>query len=297
MRVTSEMLVTGALSRLSSRLGAFERTQERLGDGRRIQRPSDDPGGSARVLRLEAAQAARRQEARNGQDGLNRLTAADGHLQAGLQRLHRVRELATRGATTASPAEREALASEVETIRDELLAIANARHAGEPLFAGHRAGDAVAFDGVAWQYLGDDGAIMRRVGPQEEVQVNVTAREAFGLDPAAPAGSTFAMLDQLAADLRAGSTDGAAAAVGGVETAARRIGDALARIGSAQGWVTSALQRGTEVEAATARELSDVRDVDIAEAVMELEVQQVAYESALHALSKSLPPSLLTFLR
>lgn len=44
-------------------------------------------------------------------------------------------------------------------------------------------------------------------------------------------------------------------------------------------------------------ELSEVQDLDLAKGVMELQVQQVAYEATLQALAKALPPSLAAFLR
>ena len=43
-------------------------------------------------------------------------------------------------------------------------------------------------------------------------------------------------------------------------------------------------------------QLSSVQDVDLAEATMNLQTQQVAYQAALGALSKVLGPSLLDFI-
>jgi hypothetical protein len=45
------------------------------------------------------------------------------------------------------------------------------------------------------------------------------------------------------------------------------------------------------------RELAQVEDAGIAEARMELQMQLVAYESALRILGRELPPSLAAFLR
>jgi flagellar hook-associated protein 3 FlgL len=43
--------------------------------------------------------------------------------------------------------------------------------------------------------------------------------------------------------------------------------------------------------------LSNVEDADMAEAMMELQMQQVAYQSALAATARAIQPSLVDFLR
>lgn len=297
MRVTSEMMVANSLRRLSSRLEGYERVQSQLATGTRMRAPSDDPSGAGRALALRASTRAREQEVRNASDAQSWLDLADSQLQAAVERLQRARELAVRGSNSLGPEERSAIAVEMASIRDELVGIANATHRGRPLFSGYSDEEAVAEVGGVWTYGGDDGAITRRVGESEVVRVNVTAAEAFGF--AGPDGDVFTMLDELVTALEGAPDPSAtlAAGIGRIDTARHTIGDAQARIGTASNRVESARARADDALLAIRSQLSDVEDVDIAEAIMELQTQEMAYTATLEALARALPPSLAAFLR
>jgi flagellar hook-associated protein 3 FlgL len=295
MRITSEVMVTRSLDRLQTRLQAYERAQSELGTGRRILRPSDDPAGSRRAMSLEAALRAREQDLRNASDAQGWLDTADSALQSALQRLSRVRELALRGASDSGAAERQALAAEVREIAEELQGIANTRHVDRPLFGGFSDGDAVTWDGTEWVFAGTGEQITRRVSDSELVRVNVTAGEWLGTG--AGTGNLLGLLEQLATDLEAGTADQVGARVGDLKVASDRITSALGQIGAATNRVESARERATDLTLTLRTELSSVQDVDLAAGMMELQVQQVAYEATLQALAKALPPSLVAFLR
>ena len=138
----------------------------------------------------------------------------------------------------------------------------------------------------------------RRVSDTELVQVNVTAGEWLGDDGAG--GDLLSTLERLAADLRDPAVT--PTQIGTVYLDALRVAhdvmaSSLSGIGAATNRVESARDRA-EAQLLTVRtELSDVQDVDIAKGVMELQIQQVAYEATLQALAKALPPSLGAFLR
>lgn len=296
MRITSEMMVANSLRRLQTRLAHYERVQSQLASGSRMLSPSDDPSGTGRALGLRANLRAREQEARNAGDAKAWLDVADSQLQATTDRLQRVRELAVRGASSLGQPERQAIAQELVAIREELVAVANTRHGGRPLFSGYGQNDAVANVAGTWVYQGDQGAVTRRVGESDVVRVNVTADEVFGFT--SPDGSVFALIDDLVAGL--GGPDPATAladGVGRIDAARQRIGDAQATIGANANWVASALRRSGDALLSVRTQLAEVEDVDIAEAVMELQTQEVAYSATLQALARALPPSLAAFLR
>lgn len=296
MRITTEMVVNNSLHRLSARLERYERTQSQLATGNRMLNPSDDPSGTGRALSLRASQRSREQEARNASDAESWLALADSQMQAAVERIQRVRELAVRGASSLNNAERRAIAEEVSRIRGEMESIANARHRGRPLFSGYQDVPAVAKIDGQWVYQGDDGVITRRVGEQDVVPVNVTAAEVFGFGAAG--GDVFSLLDDLENALR-GPDAAAAMSAGleGIDAVRQRIGDAQAKIGANTNWVESARRRSGDALMAIRGQLAEVADVNLAEAVMELQVQEVAYTATLQALSRALPPSLVSFMR
>lgn len=294
MRITSEVMVTRSLDRLQGRLQAYERSQSELATGRRILSPSDDPAGSRRALSLNAALRTREQELANVDDARGWLNAADSQLQSVLNRLARARELTTRGASDSTPAERQAMALEIREIREEIVGIANTDHQGRPLFGGYSAGPAVEGAPGAWRFNGGGDEVTRRVSDTELVRVNVTAEEWLGT---AGAGDMLSVLAGIEQELATGDQAALSGRIGDLTAAADRVGGSLATIGAATNRVDSARDRAQAATLTLRTELSNVQDVDIAQGIMELQTQQVAYEATLQALAKALPPSLVSFLR
>ena len=305
MRVTSEVLVTRSLDRLNSRLKAYERSQSELASGRRILRPSDDPGGANRSMSVRAAMRARNQELRNINDAMGWLNNADSQLQSAMERSRRARDLAVDGATLKDPGAHRAIATELRAIADELVGIANTQHMGRPLFGGYSDGDAVtqAADGTLTFDPPADQAdqVLRRISDTEQVRVNTTAAEWLGApqdpDEADATPDLITFLRGLADDIDAGDQAAASAGIGVLDRAADRIGANLADIGAATNRVDSAKARADDSLFALRTELSNIEDVDVAEGIMELQIQEVGYQATLQALSKALPPSLGSFLR
>lgn len=295
MRITSEVMVTRSLERLGSRLQQYERTQVALSSGKRILAASDDPAGARRAASLRGSMQAREQELRNGTDAIGWLDTADSQLQSAVDRLGRARELATRGASDLGAGERRALAEEVRAITEELVGIANATHVGRPLFGGFGAGPAVHQVGGVWTAEGTGEQVTRRLSDSEQVRVNVTAGEWLGFG--SPDGDLLTQLTQLADDLEFGTAADVRGHLDRLGRAGERITDALGGIGAATNRVTSATARTNDLLLTLRTELSQIEDVDVAQGVMELQVQQVAYEATLQALGKALPPSLVAFLR
>lgn len=295
MRITSEMMVSRSLERLHTRLTSYERVQSQLATGKRILAASDDPAGARRAASLRSQMAAREQDLRNASDARGWLDTADSQLQTAMERLTRARELTVRGATSASQSERDAIAIELRSIADELVGIANTNHLGRPLFGGFTAGPAVELVGGAWTTRGDGDEVSRRVSDSELVRVNVTASEWLGFG--SPQGDLLTQLHTLAGNLEAGDQAAVGAALDGLSRAADSIAGALGTVGAASNRIESAASRASELLLTLRTERSEIEDVNIAEAIMEQQIQQVAYEATLQALAKALPPSLVAFLR
>jgi flagellar hook-associated protein 3 FlgL len=294
MRITSEVMVTRSIERLHNRLAAYERSQSELGTGKRILRPSDDPAGARRAMGLQSAMRAREQDLNNISDGLGWLNTTDTQLQVASDRMSRARELAVRGATSSGPNERTAIATELRQIAEEMASIANHRHLGRPLFGGFTAGDAVEFDGTVWTSNGDGDEVRRRVSDSETVRVNITAHEWMGFEDGE---DLLTLLANLADDVETGPGGLVSAHLDAMDRALGRIGDGLATIGAATNRIDSARSRAESLSLTLRTELSEVQDVDMAQGLMELQIQEVGYEATLSALAKALPPSLVAFLR
>ena len=294
MRVTHLGAHQSALTRISSRLSDYAATQDRLATGKRMRRPSDDPIGMNRALELRASLRAREQEGRNAADGKMWMDLADSKLQDVVSQLQRARELAVRGATYTGQQERDAIAQEIGQLREDIVALANGTHQGRGLFSGFSSGDAVEKVAGTWTYVGDNGEINRRVSENEVVTINITADVAFGFT----AGKdVFTVLDELEAALYAADTPAIETALADVDNSLQTVLGGLGIIGARANQVETAMARNADDMITLTQQLSSLEDVDIAEAVMDLQLQQTAYEAALAAFAQSSQSSLVDFLR
>lgn len=296
-RVTHQTIQRSTLGNLQLNLDAMADLQAKMSGGKRITLPSDDPAGTSDALRLRAEKRAAEQYARNADDGNAWLTTVDSALQSSLTALRRARDLAVTGTNGAmGPTSREALAVEVEGIRDGLIEQANASYLGRSVFAG--TSDAGrAFSGSTgtppYTFSGTSGATVdRRISAQTTVRVDADGAAVFG----AGATSVFALLDQVAATLRTTGGD-PSSHLDAIDAHMENMLTQLSDVGARQNRVMTAQVELKSTQQGLRTQLSSVEDLDLAEVILELQMQEVSYQGALGAAAKVLQPSLMDFLR
>lgn len=291
-RITQRLMVERSLSALQGGLGRLAKSQEQLSTGRAINRPSDSPTGTNQAMRLRAQLAANDQYARNTQDGLSWMGEVDSTLTSMLDSTRRARDLIVQGVSTGNsgPDARTAIASELAQIRDSLLAAANTQQLGRPIFGGTTGGSA-AYD-TSGGFVGDTNDVRRTVGEGVSVRINTSGPEAFGADGSNLFDVVNAAIDQVQTNPSAlGSTLGQLDSVmGTMRTALADVGTRYGRLEAAQ---TAVGDTTLDMQA----QLSDVENVDMAKSIVDLQMQQVAYQASLGATARVLQPSLLDFLK
>ena len=225
------------LSEVGDRIG---RLQEQVSSGKNDPRPSADP---VRALRLSAAREQSEALDRFGANltrAQSRLDQSDIVLGEATSVMQRVGELALRAASdTATPRERESIATETRALRDSLLGLANARdEAGQALFGGFRTqADPFRETSSGIVYQGDSGQPRLQVSESTQMPTGISGDEVFGDVPGPGGGDIFAMIDEFLAGL----TAPAATADGGTGDAAGDAAD-----GTASGAMLDRLQRATD---------------------------------------------------
>lgn len=122
----------------------LERTKERLAvnttrlaSGKRITRPGDDPAAAALVLDFGNSIQINTQFIKQADSALSFLKSSEDVVSSVIDTATRLRELAQQaGSSTIGPAGRADVAQEVDSIRTNLLALANTQEQGKYLFAG-----------------------------------------------------------------------------------------------------------------------------------------------------------------
>ncbi|WP_240675511.1 flagellin [Cellulomonas endophytica] len=295
--MTHQSIQRSSLGHLQTNLQRMSDLQAKLSRGTTVGVPSDDPAATSDILALDRQTARTAQYQRNAQDATTWLNVADSTLQQSVTATTRARTLLVQAGDGALGREQlGSIATELEGLRETLLAQANTSVNGRTVFAG--ASDAgVAFDAATYAYRGRaaDGSVTpveRRLAEAVTVRVDGDGAAAYGEG----ADSVFAVLDAAAAALRSGNPD-IGALLGTVDGRLAALQSANAAVGARQKQVEVAQESLADQALSTKTQLSSVQDIDLASVVLDLQSQEVAYKSALSATARTLQPSLLEFLR
>ena len=304
-RVTQHMLVGRELSSIGMASTRMAAAQETMTTGRRINRPSDAPADTTVALKARGAIGQNEQYQRNAQDGTAWLSTIDTTLSSTNKLLNRAYVLAIQGANSgANGASAEsAIADEIDQIKASIHSLSNTHYHGRPDVGGtttHRSADVLsdpADPTSAVVYNGDSGSVNRRVGDGTVVRVDMDGAKVFG--DTASGNSIFDHLQALSDALRANPVNDAGVQTGiaALQADMRGIGAAQADEGARMKQLDTATGISQDTTLALQKVKSDVEDVDVAEATINMQSMTAAYKAALMAVGKSTQQSLLDFLR
>jgi flagellar hook-associated protein 3 FlgL len=138
-RITDSSLSARLATSIGQNRARVEAVQERVSTGKRINRPSDDPFGAEAVLNLRTSQANVEQFQQNALTVRDGLQIADNALESYDQLLDRARSLLAQGTSdSTTAAQRQAIATEIDSVRQGMLNISNTSSQGQYLFGGTR---------------------------------------------------------------------------------------------------------------------------------------------------------------
>nr|CAA9237386.1 hypothetical protein AVDCRST_MAG63-1387 [uncultured Armatimonadetes bacterium] len=292
LRVTFGSLARGAQSGMEGALIRVARAQDKLTTGKRIQSASDDPGGASQLIQLNSTLGDLTQYRRNGEQGKGALSLADGALDSLGGLVREARTLTVQAANDTQSAEsRQALAQKIGRIKEQVVAIANTNVSGRYLFAGHKT-DTRPFDpaDAANTYAGDAGSQRVEINRGEYVNGNLPGDAIFSqlLDD----------LDAVKGYITAGDTAGLST------TGMAKIDDGLKRVLGARGQVGSVINQidATRARLDTAEQefrtiASNIEEIDLPQAIVELQAAQNAYQASLASTSRTFQSSLMDYLR
>lgn len=284
-------LLRRELGRTSTQLA---RVSEHLATGRIINRLSDDPELAVHADRLLTEDRALRAYGEAAENARAWLGTQDGALQTAVSVMHRVRELTISAGAPLGPQAREGIAVELEGIRDQLIDIANTSFNGRPVFGGF-GDEAVQEAAGVVSFVGDGGAVQRRISEDRTVQVNVSGSEAFGFDAG---DDVFTLISDVVDHVRAGDTASITTTdLTRLADADSRLTEALGAVGARGNQVTNALSAGQARQDEIRSYRSSIVDADLAEMALEMTQAETAYQSVLAATARLQLPNLADYLR
>jgi flagellar hook-associated protein 3 FlgL len=291
MRVTAGMSQRHVLSDLRRVQERLATAQSQVSGGKRIEKPSDDPLGAERAMRLND-QLASTTAYRSGVDeSRSWLDATDTALGSLSDIAQRVRELTLQAATgSTTPAGRQSIKLEVDQLTEQAKTTLNSAFDGRHLFSGTKTDTPPYSTATGDAYQGDAGPVVRQIGPGVSVQVNVTGDDVLsGLLPTLRTLSAHLASNDVAS---LGTTD-----LQALDAASATLVAKQSQVGAITNRVDAAGQRLDDAYDVTNAFLSKTQDADLPQALTDLSAQQNALQAALRGGATLIQQSLMDFLR
>jgi flagellar hook-associated protein 3 FlgL len=292
-RITTSSLSINTERNLQAAMTRLATIQNKASTQQEIGRPSDDPAGTANAMAVRAEQRQNEQFSRNVQDANGWLSTTDNALTTATDLLQQVRDLTVKGANDGAlnPEAKKAIALELDQLHDALLNTANTQFMGRLVFAG-TSNKPTAVDALDGAYKFDGtSSVDRRIGPNATVRVDASGAEVFGQG----AASVFQLVRNIVMDLDQGTN--ISSRIGEVDAGLQRVLGAQATIGANHASVLAADESLLADSVSLEARRSGIEDIDLGSVILELKTQEVAYQAALSAASRTLQPSLMDFLR
>jgi flagellar hook-associated protein 3 FlgL len=294
VRVTDKMIFDAAATNSGRARSDEELAASQASTGLRVQHPWDDPAAAGLTVKHDYNAdrfAAIGQGVQRASDELN---AVDGALTSLNNTLSRARQLAVQLSNdTYSAADRSAGASEVQSLRTQVISLLNTQFGNRYLFAGNKDGQP-AFDDNG-NYLGDSGIRQVEIAPGQledaSVRGDVIAKGAGG------GTDVLATLQTLATALAGNDVAGVRATLNGLDSGIQQVATGQAKVGGQMNLFDLAVQTSQKAQTAEKSSSSQLTDVDAIQAASNLALAQRALDASLTASAQSFNLTLLNKLQ
>lgn len=293
MRITNNVLVNNLKRNLSRNLWQMDKLDTMLSTGKRINKPSDDPGGIVETLRFSTRIKENQQFQENVADAKSWLESTDSTLNSLNSILSRTYELTVRSANgSLSHEDRAAISAEVEQLINEVINIANTTYGDRYVFGGTNTLQETYTGGV-WNH--NATMIEYEVGPGIKIPVNVTADEAFQANsPEDLIGTLNTVLAHMNSDDTASLTG---TDLGALQQNIDNVLASRAQIGARVNRLEMAADRLLEQEINFTNLQAEVEGIDPAKVILDMKNQENVYQAALAVGSRVIMPTLVDYIR
>jgi len=300
MRVSTLQVQRQGTEAMLQRFSELAKTQLQLSTGKRINKSSDDPLGTTQILPLKDIIAIHEQYGRNSDVAKSRLAFEDNALGQVNSILIRINELTVQGNNdTLSATDRAAVAQEMRRSLETLVDLANTRDGnGDYLFAGDNVRTAPVLENPpgSFSYTGDNGQRQLQISLDRTVAVGDPGDDVF-MNIAYSGGGTQSIFDtvySVISDFEAGQR--APTQLDDIQTAIDHISTFRAKAGARLNTLDAQDNVNQELILRSRETISNIEDLDIAEAVGRLNVQLLGLQASQQAFSKIQNLSLFNYI-
>jgi flagellar hook-associated protein 3 FlgL len=306
MKISTTLYFDRATQQLGDVQGELAKTQEQLSIGKQIVKPSDSPDKASLVTRLES-ELSRQSNYQNTLKSVNtRLQSEETVLKNTSDVMVRMKELATQAANdTLSPADRQSIALEVSSLKDQVLSLANTQDTnGNYLFSGSRVGSPAFGKNAQGQvvYQGDQSRMKVAVGDNRRMNLNMPGSDAFVKVIRTDANGNktgvgfFQAIDDLAKAVKNSDHNNIQRGIAEIDALQQGVSDATAQIGTDMNVVDMQNSVLDEITLRLKITKSDAEDLDYTSAITKMNKDQLALEAAQSSFAKISQLSLFKYM-
>ncbi len=311
LRITTNILVDQSIRDINNNLRRLQELQKQISTGKALLKPSDDPIGVSRAMRLTKDIDNSSIYQSNITYGMNRLKASERVLNDILDVILQIKEIAQEGTDVTASLERPMLSEFVDSYLNEIIHKANSKFQGKFIFGGMETLSGTSslsapfnpvydsdgyISGVIQNVNGIDDLVRYEIDEGEYVVVNVSGSAPFQPYGEGNSDDLFETIINIRDALRDND----------LETLSNEIEnldeeyDNILKQSSLVGTRISELERQqtqiSDLQINLKETLSSIVDVDLAQAAIEQSYQSFLYQTSIQVGAKIIPPSLLDFI-
>ncbi|NMA66509.1 MAG: flagellar hook-associated protein FlgL [Clostridiaceae bacterium] len=303
MRITNNMLINNMMLSLSNNLNRTQKYQYQLASGKKIRLPSDDPIVASKALKLRTDVSEIVQYKRNTDDAISWMDITESTMSQMTSVLHRMREITNQAANgTNTSDDLQKIKSESEQLRKQLIDLSNATYAGRYIFSGYKTDKPLLDDNGYFNIdVSNSEQINFEIGIGDDINVNVPGSDLFNNGNDATAGITkSSFVDVFDRVIQAMENDDKAelsSLLGDLDDQMNNLLRVEAGLGARMNRVELTANRLEDDFVSFTNLMSKNEDVDIAEAIMNLQNEANVYQASLATSARVIQPSLVDFLK
>ncbi|HHX23590.1 MAG: flagellar hook-associated protein FlgL [Tepidanaerobacteraceae bacterium] len=301
MRITQSMINENFSRNLMQNLKRLADKNDMMSSLKKIRRPSDDPVGAAIALKLRRNLSAIEQYNSNAKDALTWMTDTETALSNTGDILKRLKELTLDAANGTKTAEdRKQILYEIQELKDQILQQANSTSVDRYLFSGYNTDKAPFIkkdDGsvelnteINPDISTGTGVIEFNIGNLERVSINLLGPDVFN--------EIFNTLDKLETAINDDDTESLSGhLLQDIDTSLETVLMYRSQVGARSNRLEAVVSRLDASEINYKERLSYAEDVDLAQMITDLKMEESVYRASLAIGARIIQPSLVDYLR
>jgi flagellar hook-associated protein 3 FlgL len=294
------------LSSLNILQNNLSQADEELSTGLSVNQASDAPQSIQDIFETRAELGQANTSVQNLTTIQSQVQAADSAVQSAIQLLNQAVSLGTQGASSSTSSTiQQGLATQVQSLQVQLVAISRTEVGGVYVFSGDASGsppyqvDPSSPTGVD-QLIAPQQATMQVAGPSGATfQVSMTAQDLFDQQDSSgnpTANNAFVALNSLVRALQSGDSNAIAQAVSSVQTASGYVNNQTGFYGAAENSVSSALDLAQKFQTQDQTQLGGLENADTATLAVQVTQDSTTLDAAMSAQAHKPTTSLFDYL-